>query len=282
MKRIFGAECSPGPRVDTHLFLLSPNNSGSTFLVRCLGLCRNAWSLHREGQVILGFAGPTTRDDPATALIWAATEASRARFEAPGAFDWARTRKAWHFAASAAHEGASVFVTKSPPHLLVADQLATAFAGARFLVMVRNPYAIVEGVLRNNRWETPSRAERIGLAAGHVLHCFRALRRTLDIHGERSLYLTYEAMCGDPAGTAARIAAFVPALDDLALDRRVPVKGTYDEPLRDMNRQQIARLTAGDIASIRDVLLPEAALLGSFGYDPADARLWSGRPADGA
>lgn len=46
--------------IGTHLFVVCPNNSRSTFLASALEPCRATWRLPREGQMIRGFAGPTT------------------------------------------------------------------------------------------------------------------------------------------------------------------------------------------------------------------------------
>ena len=49
--------------IETHLFVVSPNNSGSTFLSLALAACRQAWSLPDESRLVHGFAGPTMRVD---------------------------------------------------------------------------------------------------------------------------------------------------------------------------------------------------------------------------
>ena len=46
--------------IGMHLFVVCPNNSRSTFLAAALETCRATWRLPREGQMIRGFAGPTT------------------------------------------------------------------------------------------------------------------------------------------------------------------------------------------------------------------------------
>ena len=43
--------------IETHLFVVSPNNSGSTFLSLALAACRQAWSLPDESRLVHGFAG---------------------------------------------------------------------------------------------------------------------------------------------------------------------------------------------------------------------------------
>ena len=50
--------------IAAHLFVVCPNNSGSSFLASALAACRAVWSLPREGQGIPGYAGPVTTRDP--------------------------------------------------------------------------------------------------------------------------------------------------------------------------------------------------------------------------
>ena len=58
VSRVYGALHDVERAVGTHLFGIAPNNSGSTFLKEALATCRATWNLSREGQHVLGFAGP--------------------------------------------------------------------------------------------------------------------------------------------------------------------------------------------------------------------------------
>ena len=248
-----GATRDPENTIAVHLFVICANNSGSSFLAGALAACRAVWSLPGEGQAIPGYAGPVTTQGPELA-IWAAEPRSIALFTDPGRHDWARTRKAWYFFARASDPGASVFVEKSSQHVFQVGQLARHFRNPRFLFMVRNPYAVCEGICRSFRrrfgQDHLPRAAGAGrsleeTAAAHVVHCLARQRRNVEARGDRGVFFTYEAMCAEPERVAREIQALVPELDDLDPRRRLPVKGRYDEVLTDMNARQIARLTAG-------------------------------------
>ena len=63
--------------IETHLFVVSPNNSGPTFLSLALAACRQAWSLPDESRLVHGFAGPTTKGDSplrGAVKVWAAEQ----------------------------------------------------------------------------------------------------------------------------------------------------------------------------------------------------------------
>lgn len=258
--------------VKRHLFLLAPNNSGSTFLAAALGQCRRAWSLPREGQHVTGFAGPSSRGT-GTRLLWAADPASLAAFTDAAAYDWDRTRRAWHFHARAQDAAADTLIVASPPFLLIADQIAAAFPDACFLIMVRNPYAVAEGILRRGLDAGPvAPGDTLAAAAArHIVAAFAAQDANRAALGERAVFFPYEEMCREPAAVARRITALVPALADLRLDRSLPVKGRYHEPLRDMNADQVARLTPDQRADLDAVFAAHRPLLTSFGYTKASA-----------
>ena len=272
---VYGAACDPESAITTHLFVICPNNSGSSFLAGALAACRDAWSLPGEGQAMPGYVGPVTTRGPERA-IWAAEPRNIGLFADPGRHDWPCTRRAWYFFARAGEPGASVFVTKSSQHVFQVDQLSRHFRNPRFLFMTRNPYAVCEGICRNvrrrfgrdglPRVSGPSRSLE-ETAAAHVVNCLARQRRNVEVHGNRGVFFTYEAMCADPEGTARRVRSLAPELDDLDLRRRLPVKGRYFEMLTDMNARQLARLTAGQVAAFNRVFHEHRDLFEHFGYE---------------
>ncbi len=252
--------------IDTHLFLLCPNNSGSTFLGEAIKRSQHVWGLPREGQHVLGFAGPSTRRS-GWPLIWAATEQSRSHFE-DGNYDWERTKIAWYFQSQAAGSDSSVFFTKSPPFLLIAQQLTDAFENSKFLIMVRDPYAALEGILRRHERGTSGlpRNRVVKTAATHLVQCLNYQARNRARLSGRCASFSYEEMCADPIGVARQIEVLVPELDDLDLAQRQPVKGIYDEPLRNMNDDAIARLAPQTIRVANEVFAEHQSLLEAFDY----------------
>ena len=252
--------------VRTHLFGVAPNNSGSTFLKEALATCRATWNLLHEGQHMLGFAGPVGSQE--APLIWSAEPDWLAPLTDPGAFDWRRTRRAWYFQAFARTPEASVFYTKAPPFLAYAGELARHFQNPKFLFMVRNPYAVCEGICRNLRRSSRARGRDLPAdAARHVVNCLDYQRRNVETHGERGVFFTYEAMCDEPEAVEAKIRALVPELDDLRLRQRLLVKGNYHEPLTNMNERQIARLDTARIETFNRVFEKRRDLLEHFGYE---------------
>ena len=260
-------------RVGTHLFGICANNSGSTFLKAALATSRATWNLDYEGQRMLGYVGPDILSPHPATLLWASEQRWIDLLTDPRSYDWPRTRKAWYFQAAARNPDASVFYTKTPAHLLLVDVLARHFHNAKFLFMVRNPYAMCEGICRFYRdgrlygRPTPPPFEHLPEAvARHAVTCLAWQRRNLEAHGHRGVFFTYETMCAEPERVARRIRALVPELDDLNLRQRLQVKGRYHEMLTDMNARQIAGLAAEDVAVFNRVFREHEDLLAWFGY----------------
>jgi hypothetical protein len=265
MSRVYGALHDLESAVATHLFGVAPNNSGSTFLKEALATCRATWNLAREGQHALGFGGPTTRQEGG--VIWSTEPGWLARLADPGAYDWPRIRRAWYFQAFARDAEASVFYTKAPPFLLHPGALARHFRNPRFLFMVRNPYAVCEGICRRLRASLAAGRDVPTAAARHVVNCLDWQRRNIETHGERGVFFTYEEMCDEPEAVEAKIRALVPELGDLRLRQRLLVKGSYHEMLTNMNGRQIARLDAAQIAAFNRAFRERRDLLEHFGYE---------------
>jgi hypothetical protein len=203
---------------------------------------------------------------------WAAEQRWIDRFTDPTAYDWVASRRAWYFQAYSLSAQARVFVEKSPPFLLVVDRLVEHFDNARFLFMVRDPYAVVEGVLRKSRSASgnavPSAAD-VDRAANHVMNCLRWQQRNVTAWCDRGAFFSYETMCADPAHAEGLIKRLVPTLDDVTLRRRLRIR-EYDELLRNMNDQQIARLDVDERKRVNDVFGRHRDVLEFFGYPLRD------------
>lgn len=266
-----GAGRDLGETITTHLFGITMNHSGSTFLMRAIATCRSVWSLPLEGQFALGYAGPRLGQGRLAGAqkIWASRRRWREALADAGAYDWTRIRAAWYFQARARDPRAPVFFTKSPPHLLLVDELVRYFPNPRFLFVVRNPYAVCEGIcrFREARGLGPFDGSLPEVAARHAVTCLEHQRRNVAVHRDRGVFFTYETMCGEPERVASMVRGLVPEIDDLALRRRLPVKGRYDEMLTDMNARQIARLAPGRIAAFNRVFRAHRDVLDHFGYE---------------
>ena len=271
----YGARHDLDRIVTTHLFLIAPNNSGTTFLRTALATSRQTWNLLGEGRTALGYGGPDPANDrrltgsnriPASRPQWLDVLSD------PEAYDWPRTRKAWYFQAWAHAPRASVFVTNLHPFIV--GELARYFRNARFLFLVRNPYALCEGICRALRRRMQRNqpvavaGERLETAAAlHVAASLEQQRCNMESYGAQGLCFTYETLCAEPERVAHTIRDLVPQIDDLDLRQRLSVKGRYNTVLTDMNARQISRLDAGQVALCNRVFRRHGNVFDHFGYD---------------
>lgn len=249
-------------RVKTHLFVVPINNSGSSYLSRALATCRAVIYLKSEGQHVVGWGGAVPKQRNLS-LIWGHSASGyEAVLADPANYDWPHIKRTW-YAAARLHDpdAACVFLEKSPPHVARVHMLDENFHDARFIFLVRDPYAIIESIGRR-RARVPRFAK---VASEHVLTCLR-LQKDNASRFPNSILLRYEDMCADPGGTQSKIKSLVPELDDFVLDQRIKIKGLYDENLRDMNEDHIARLPPGLIPRLNEHLARREDLLAHFGY----------------
>lgn len=215
---------------------------------------------------MLGYHGPDTLHQ-GIALTWASSSKSVNFMKDRSHYDWEKTQKAWYFQAQAARRDASIFVTKSPPFLLITDQLVEHFKQPRFLFLLRNPYAVVEGICRRTIVQESGRREALRNAAEHIMTCFDYQKHNIETYRSSGLFLTYESICSQPVASAQKVRDLIPELAELDFNQRIAVKGMYDELLRNMNDDHIGRLGPQDIRTINEVFVTKLDLMRFFGYE---------------
>lgn len=261
----FGAQYDLSQLIDQHIFIVCPNNSGSTLLRNIIATSSNVWSLPKEGQAVAGRSGMQTRGSTLP-LLWASDEGFLAMLRDPANYCWETIKQRWYFFSNSEKKDAALFLEKSPPSLVWVDQLSAHFKGARFIFMVRNPYAVVEGIYRRvqNR-EGVEKALR--LATTHVLKCMELQRRNIEKYQDTGCFFTYEALTGETEKTIGKLLSFCPELEELSYQEPIGVKGLYRENIRNMNDDQIMRLSESQIETISEALTWQKDLLDFFGYE---------------
>ena len=229
--------------MSSYLFVLCPPYSGSTLLWKLLSTSDNVSSLPLEGQSLRELK-TLMRDKP-----WDATQV----------LPWPQIKAVWE---TYWDQKKTVLLEKSPPNLIRVDDILIHFQPVKFIVMVRNPYAHCEGLIRRNGW-------KLKRAANFSMMCLRTqlenARRLED-----ALVLTYESLVEDPDRACREIAAFMPELQDMnsAASFEVhSIDGTLDRPIIDLNTKKIASLTADMITSLNDVFMQHEQTFKDWGYD---------------
>jgi hypothetical protein len=243
-----------------YVFVLCPPFSGSTVLWRLLQTSPNVSALPREGQFLDPVKAIMRRDpwNPEVALPWPQIKA-----------EWS---KYWN-------PDKPLLLEKSPPNLIRAQAIEKAFSPCAFIVMIRDPYAQCEGLVRRRarmfkvfkHQPTPGRNARDDAVEFFARQWIRfATWQIENIERlERVVHFTYEEMAEQPGATAAKIMAFLPELGELKASEKFQshsVAGHGSRVLTNMNELKWQSLRKSDIAIINGVLQGHPELLEFFGY----------------
>ncbi len=229
--------------MSSYIFILCPPYSGSTILWRLLQTSNNVSALPCEGQVIPELRH-IMRDDP-----WNPIKI----------FPWEHIKTVWN---SYWNANKLFFLEKSPPHLIKTQQIIEHFKPIHFLIMVRNPYAHCEGLMRRNNWSPIKSAD-------FAMRCLE--QQTLNSENlANSLSFTYEDLTADPKSISQKIVAFLPELESLQYDAKFEsnsIDGILTRRIVDLNEKKISRLSNNAISEINSVFKKHQNILAKWGYE---------------
>jgi Sulfotransferase family len=227
---------------NTYLFILCPPYSGSTILWKLVATSDAVSSLPNEGQ-FLPEVQAEMRERP-----WDETRV----------LPWGRIKSVWD---GYWNHDKPILLEKSPPNLIRTDAILAHFDPVRFLLMVRDPYAHCEGLMRRNGWDAAR-------AAQFSVRCLRQQARNAATLPD-ALAFTYEALADDPQAIARRIEAFLPALGMLkAADsfHADSIDGFVDRRIVNLNERKIEQLSPQVLDEIDGVLSQHVDVLRHWGY----------------
>lgn len=247
-----------------HLFIVCPNNSGSTLLAELIGTSRNAamfTSTNREGQWVAKAAGDGIMPFP-EGMERRNWTVNIDRFADPLNYDWERLKSAWESNWDAARP---IRVEKTPSLVVSAPLFGERFEDSRFILSIRNPYAFCEGIRRREGY-------CLETAATHWVRCAELQIRNREVL-HPALCFTYEELCDDPARVAGRIVEFVPELADMDTGRVFDIMSCRSS-IANQNASQIARLSLEDIDAINHVLIAGQPVVRALGYEIMNGRAY--------
>lgn len=247
---------------DKFLFIISTNNSGSTPLVRFLESCRNVISLFGEGQYFVEEFMPLPVNND-VGRIW--TEKPEI-FEDESNYNWKMIKNTWFEKWKKDPKFNNIiynriFLEKSAPNVLRAKLLEKEFENSYFIIMVRNPYAVTEGIKRQKAYTT----ERC------IEHWIKSTEKQIEnINGlSKCTWFTYENLCENPRQIESQIKNFLPELADISFKHEITVNSmgvNVTTGLKNYDQPQINNLLPGDIELINSYLSKKTELLNYFGY----------------
>ena len=243
------------------LFVLGCNSSGTSLLATVLARHPRIRALPREGQKLT----PQLHRpwDFGVGRLFTSEEHRFRRREDDDASTVQRIKYDW-----AAHlrPRPGVILEKSPPDCLRARWLQRNFAPPRFLILVRHPYAVCEGIRRRRRCT-------IEAAVRHWARVYEILEEDtphlLHVHN-----IHYEGFCNSPVPVLRAVEDWLglPAWfsDEVVAEAfKAPNIDRRPQPICSLNSRSFARLSPEDVEAINRVAAHQMARFGYRVEDPA-------------
>jgi len=258
LKREIKIAFTPVPKDKTWVFLVGCYNSGTTLLAELLGQHASISALPTEGHFL---TDQFVKDyDIGVPRMWVQREDLFCLNEDSVGPDPVRLKKEW---AIRLNLGKPFLLEKSPPNSAKTRWLQKHFENAHFIGVVRNPYAVSEGICR--------KAEPHHLVNGWPLDmCAYQWKRSNEVlrndaqHLKKFMWLKYEDLVEDTQASLKQITEFLGIEDFQAIDssQTWSIHERNDE-INNMNSLSIDKLSRDDIEVINKVA---GDSIESFGY----------------
>ncbi len=239
---------TPVPRPDKWLFLVGCYNSGTTLLADILGRHPDISGLPTEGHFI---TDQFVKDyEVGLPRMWAGREELFRLTEDDVGPDPIRIKKEWGMRLDL-HK--SVLLEKSPPNSVRTRWLNRHFSPAYFVAIVRNGYAVAEGISRKG---APKHL-RDGWPVEQSAWQWRRTNEVLEEDApyiQNFMWLKYEDLVRDPLTELNRITSFVGLRPFKTFDPRKDFSiHERKESLKDLNAESIRHLTPEQVILINSV-----------------------------
>ena len=228
------------------LFILSPPYAGSTMLNQLISSSENVSCNNnlgtREGQLLPGVKHFMFQKD---------------RWDENVQYPWKKVRKIW---LKYWDYSKPIFLDKSIPNIMRVDEIEKVFSPIKYMCMVRNPYAQVEGLMRRNKQDAKSAAE-------FAIKCL--YYQSKNRKRENILFFTYEQLCDNGEEVSQRMIEFIPELSDLDVNIELTSHNFKTEgkmKMVNLNDEKIAKISETDFEIINSIFVKNENLLSEFGY----------------
>lgn len=245
---------------DKWAFIVGSYNSGTELLLKLLGTHPDVSSLPVEGvflteEIQEGYEIGLSR-------MWVLREDFFRMDETSTGPDIERLKREWQIRLD---RRKPVFVEKTPSNAARTRWLQKHFHNAHFIALVRNGYAVAEGIRRKGEPRHLPDGWPIDLCARQWARSYEILLEDAE-HLDNVLWVKYEDLAEDTERELERIADFLQlkrGVDAFAWDREWKVH-EREAPIRNMNAGSMGRLSASDIATINE---EAGEMLRYFGYE---------------
>ena len=230
-----------------YLFILSPPFSGSTLVNQIISSSKNVSCNNnigtREGQNL-----------PEVKKIMFEEK----RWEEKNKLPWDKIKKIWR---SYWYLKKPILLDKSIPNIMRVDQLKEFFYPNHFICIVRNPYAICEGVMRRSN-------QSAEVAAMFTIKCLKYQMKNINLHKDIFL-LSYEDLCDNTTITINKIKKQIDELYDINPNQKFKAhnfKTKKSMRITNLNDEKIKKIKKKDLVVINKHFNKNKKVLDFFNY----------------
>lgn len=249
---------TPVPRDKTWVFLVGCYNSGTTLLSELLGQHPSISALKTEGHFI---TDQFVKDyDIGLPRMWVEREDLFRLNENDEGPDALRVKKEW---AMRLDLSKPVLLEKSPPNSAKTRWLQKHFENAHFVGIMRNGYAVAEGITRKADPKHLIDSWPVEMSAYQWIRSNEVLMQDAE-YLKNFMWVNYEDLAADTVGTLNKVTDFIglQKFEQFEQDRKWSIH-EREEKVRDMNAESISRLTPDQVQRITAVA---GDMLDKFGY----------------
>ncbi|MBA2883004.1 hypothetical protein HNR65_003361 [Desulfosalsimonas propionicica] len=239
---------TPVPRPERWLFLVGCYNSGTTLLSKMLGRHPGISALPTEGHFI---TDQFVKDyEMGLPRMWTQREELFRLTEKNTGPDPVRIKKEWGMRLDLSKP---VLLEKSPSNSARVRWLNHHFRPACFIAIIRNGYAVAEGIRRKADPKHLRDGWPIEMAAYQWKRTYEVLESD-SVYLNRFLLIKYEDLVREPVNELNRITDFIGIKPFSKFNDLMNVSiHERNEPIKDLNPYSISRLTPEDINAVNNV-----------------------------
>lgn len=246
------------PHPKKWVFLVGCYNSGTTLLRKILGSHALISALPAEGQYLTDQLPSDNRIG--LSRMWVQREDIYRLTEEDTGPDAIRIQREWGMRLD---RSMPIYLDQTPANSARTRWLQKNFENAYFIGMVRNGYAVAEGIVRKARPIHTKDGWTVEQAAYQWSRSNEILEQD-SRYLDHFMWLSYEEFTENPDKEFARILAFLEVTGDkgIGLDKNWSVH-ERNQQIRNMNAESISRLTPEQIVSVSTIA---GDVLEHFGY----------------
>ncbi len=249
---------TPVPKNKTWVFLVGCYNSGTTLLSELLGQHPSISALPTEGHFLTDQF--VTDYEIGLPRMWVDREDLFRLDENDEGPDPIRVKKEWGMRLDLSKP---VLLEKSPPNSSKTRWLQKHFENARFVGIVRNGYAVAEGITRKADPKHLINSWPIEKSAYQWARSNEVLQQDSQ-YLKNFLWVSYEGLTENTEATLNKITDFIGVenFKRFSADQSWSIH-ERDEKIKNMNEESISRLTKSQLKLIYEVA---GSTLDDFGY----------------